>query len=103
MLCVETESFGLSMLEAMSCGVPVVSSDVGGVSEVFGETGALVPVADPPAMARAAVALLKDDRVHREASAAARARAVDEFELRDVVGRYFDLYRRVAAGDRSDG
>ncbi len=99
----ETESFGLSMLEAMSCGVPVVSTDVGGVAEVFGETGVLVPVADPAAMARAAIALLEDADLHRRASTAARARAVGEFELHDVVGRYFDLYRRVVAEDSADG
>ena len=38
----ETESFGLSMLEAMSCGVPCVSTAVGGVEEVLGTTGLLV-------------------------------------------------------------
>jgi N-acetyl-alpha-D-glucosaminyl L-malate synthase BshA len=43
----ETESFGLSMLEAMSCGVPCVSTAVGGVSEVLGDTGRLVPFGDP--------------------------------------------------------
>ncbi|MBK8980597.1 MAG: N-acetyl-alpha-D-glucosaminyl L-malate synthase BshA [Planctomycetes bacterium] len=91
----ETESFGLSMLEAMSCGVPCVSTNVGGVSEVFGPTGRLVPLADPAAMAEAALSFLDDAAAHRAASAAARQRAVDEFEMSRVVERYFALYDRV--------
>ena len=95
----ETESFGLSMLEAMSCGVPCVSTDVGGVAEVFGPTGRLVPLADTEAMARAALELLTDPDVHRAASAAARQRAVEHFSIDDVVERYFAVYRRVLAAD----
>jgi len=93
----QTESFGLSMLEAMSCGVPCVSTDVGGVREVLGATGALVPLGDFEALARAALGFLRDPAAHREASAAARARAVAEFAHGPVLERYFELYRRVAA------
>ena len=94
----ETESFGLSMLEAMSCGVPCVSTRVGGVSEVFGNTGRLVPLGDIAAMARAAVELLDDATVHRDACVAARARATDAFRAEVVLERYFEIYRRVVAG-----
>ncbi len=54
----ESESFGLAALEAMSCGVPVIASRVGGVPEVVldGETGLLAPVGDVAAMAAAASA-----------------------------------------------
>ena len=90
----ETESFGLSMLEAMSAGVPCVSSDVGGVGEVFGGTGALVPLGDYEAMADAAIELLADDQVHARACLEARARAVEQFSCDVVVDRYLDLYRR---------
>jgi N-acetyl-alpha-D-glucosaminyl L-malate synthase BshA len=93
----ETESFGLSMLEAMSCGVPCVSTRVGGVSEVLGEVGALTPFGDPDAMAKASLGLLTDPEVHRRHSTAARQRACERFALPDVLARYFDLYERVVA------
>jgi N-acetyl-alpha-D-glucosaminyl L-malate synthase BshA len=91
----ETESFGLSMLEAMSCGVPCVSTAVGGVSEVLGETGQLTPFADPDALAGAAMRLLTDGELHARLAGAARARAVELFATDRVVAMYIDLYERV--------
>ncbi len=96
----ETESFGLSMLEAMSCGVPCVSTRVGGVPEVFAGTGRLVPLGDQAAMARAALELLDDGELHRAASMAARERAVSEYRAELIFERYLELYRRVALSDR---
>ncbi len=93
----ETESFGLSLLEAMSCGVPCVSSDVGGVSEVLGDTGALVPLGDTDAAGRAAIALLSDVDRHRADGKASRARAVERFDRDKVVDQYFAIYRDVLA------
>lgn len=91
----ETESFGLSMLEAMSCGVPCVSTAVGGVAEVLGDTGRLVPAGDPARMARAALELLTDPDQHASAAAAARQRAVDHFSTERIVTAYERLYARV--------
>lgn len=91
----ETESFGLSMLEAMSCGVPCVSTDVGGVSEVLGDTGRLVPFADPDAMAAAALPLLRDADLHRRLAETARQRAVEHFATERIVEQYERIYRRV--------
>ncbi len=91
----ETESFGLSMLEAMSCGVPSVSTAVGGVSEVLGRTGLLTPLADSEAMARAALSLLTDPERHAELSRAARTRAIEAFAAEQVIGRYVEIYERV--------
>jgi N-acetyl-alpha-D-glucosaminyl L-malate synthase BshA len=91
----ETESFGLSMLEAMSCGVPCVSTAVGGVAEVIGETGLLTPFGDPEAMAAAALSLLLDGERHGLMAKAARARAVELFATDSIVARYVDLYERV--------
>jgi N-acetyl-alpha-D-glucosaminyl L-malate synthase BshA len=91
----ETESFGLSMLEAMSCGVPSASTDVGGVREVLGDTGMLTPFADHEALAAAALRILGSPAEHRRLSAAARQRAVDRFAVDRIVGLYTDLYRSV--------
>jgi len=91
----ETESFGLVLLEAMSCGVPCVSTDVGGVGEVLGDTGARVPVANPDAMAEAALGFLRDADVHREQSRRSRERAVEHFDQRRIVKQYLDVYRQV--------
>lgn len=91
----ETESFGLSMLEAMSCGVPCVSTAVGGVGEVLGDTGRLVPFGSPEAMAQAALALLQDEELHGRLAAAARRRAVEQFATERIVAAYERIYERV--------
>ena len=91
----ETESFGLSMLEAMSCGVPGVATAVGGLPEVVGDGGTCTEPANPAAMADAAVALLSDEESHRRHGLAARTRAVDHYRQEIVLEQYLDLYRSV--------
>ena len=97
MLASETESFGLTLLEAMSCGTPCASTDVGGVREVLGDTGVLAPMGKPDELATQALTLLRDADVHRKACLAVRDRAVTQFEQTAVLEQYFDLYHRVLA------
>lgn len=99
LLASETESFGLSMLEAMSCGVPCISTDVGGVGEVLRDSSCLTPFGDPAAMARAALPLLTDQKLHQQVGLAGRARAIEQFDLSQIADRYFELYRRVISED----
>jgi L-malate glycosyltransferase len=91
----ESESFGLAALEAMSSGVPVVASDVGGVPEVVrdGETGFLCAVGDVDAMADRALAILSDPGLHRRMARAARERAETVFPRAPIVARYEAFYR----------
>ncbi len=93
----ETESFGLAALEAMSCGVPVVASRVGGVPEVVGDTGVLHDVGDVAAITESVLSLLSNEELRAGRGAAARARTLERFQRAPMVARYEALYRRVLA------
>lgn len=93
----ESESFCLSILEAMTFGCPSVATKVGGIPEVVvdGETGVLVPSSDPDALAREVDALLRDRRRRTAMGEAARRRAREHFSAERIVPRYLEYYRRV--------
>ena len=97
LLASREESFGLSALEAMSCGTPVVATDVGGVSEVVehGVSGLLARADDQDGYAECVRALLADDERAGQMSRAARAASAERFDRDNVVGRYEALYRRL--------
>lgn len=96
LLASRQESFGLSALEAMSCGTPVVATDSGGIVEVVdqGLTGLLSPLDDLDAFAGNIAGLLFDRERARAMGAAAREVALQRFRREAVVGQYVDLYRR---------
>jgi len=93
----ETESFCLSILEAMCFGCPSVSTRVGGIPEVVedNQSSLLVPFGDVDALASALEGLI-DDKIRRSAlGRAAQARARERFSAEVIVPRYEALYRRL--------
>ncbi len=90
----QSESFGLSALEAMACSVPVVSSSAGGLPElvVHGETGYIAELGDVQRMAKYATELLSDDRKLDLFSQNARRRAVEKFRVELIIPQYEKLY-----------
>jgi len=93
----ETESFCLSILEAMCFGCPSVATAVGGIPEVTisGETGLLVPFGDVEAQARAVEMLLQNPTRRAAMGQAAKVRARKMFSAEAIVPRYESLYRKV--------
>jgi len=98
----QSESFGLSALEAMACEVPVISSSVGGLPElqVHGQTGYIAEFGDIDRMARYAIDLLTNPSKHKLFAEAARKRAT-EFESSKIISQYEQYYERVLAGNNS--
>ena len=90
----ETESFGLAALEAMAMGVPVISSNTGGIPEVNinGETGFMSDVGDVEDMAKNAIYILEDEDRKKNFGENALARS-KVFDIDNVVRQYEDLYK----------
>jgi L-malate glycosyltransferase len=87
------EAFGLTIAEAMSCGVPVVASRLGGIPEIVvdGETGCLVEPGDVAAVAARLCELLTDSVKRRQMGRAGFARAREYFDVRRAAHAYCDV------------
>jgi N-acetyl-alpha-D-glucosaminyl L-malate synthase BshA len=89
----EKESFGLSALEAMAHGVPIISSDAGGIPEVnkHGKTGYLSKIGDTESMTLNALSLLQNESLHKSFKKQAEQQA-EKFNLESVVNQYESIY-----------
>lgn len=86
---VADETFGISIAEAMSCGVPVVAANVGGIPEVVAsDTGFLIPPGDAQAIAGAINTLLMDEALRQRLGSAARSRVISNFSWSVIAERF---------------
>ena len=93
----QSESFGLAALEAMACGLPVISSSVGGLPELVkhNETGFIAEIGDVDRMAKYALELLTNDKKYRLFSDNSRERAVNKFDKSKIVPLYEEYYEEI--------
>ena len=92
------EGFGLTPIEAMACGVPVVATRVGAFEEIVTDaTGALVEPGDPASLAQAAAPFLDDPARLAAAKQAARARAETDFRIEGEAAALVAIYREMLA------
>ena len=92
------ESFPRVILEAMACGVPIVSTGVHGVPEMAraGQEAVLVAPGDGSALCDAMVRLLREPQLGRELAARARTRVVAEYDSAQLLPRHAGLAARIA-------
>ncbi len=100
------EVWGLTITEAMACGIPVVATAVGGVPEQVlswpertanGANGILVQPGDAPALADAVARLLDDTLLRQQLGSNAAQHAKETFDFNQQVARYLAYYREIAA------
>ena len=92
------EGLGISLVEALACGVPAIGSRTGGIVDVIddGRTGLLVPPADASALESALRRLLEDPVARDEMGRAGRAEALARFDERDAVAKYRAIFTALA-------
>jgi glycosyltransferase involved in cell wall biosynthesis len=91
-----SETFGISIAEAMACGVPVVGTRVGGMLDtIVDDVGRAVPAEDPASLAHAMCEILDNREMAQSMGQAGRLRAVTQFTWKARASKLLDVYRRV--------
>ena len=98
-LCSETESTPLTLLEGMSCGLPVVATEVGGIPEIVddGVNGFLVPLKHPEAIAERILELNADPGLRKRLGDAARETVMERYTIDKIVGQYAKVYEEITS------
>lgn len=91
------ETFGISAMEAMAFGLPVVATRAGGLPEVVedGVTGFVVPPGDSKAVAEAIIRLLRDQSLRKRMGEAGRQRVLDEFTVDRILAQTLNVYESI--------
>ncbi|HEY2249668.1 MAG TPA: GT4 family glycosyltransferase PelF, partial [Planctomycetaceae bacterium] len=97
-----TEGLPMTLLEAMAAGLPIVSTDVGGIPELVDheQTGLLVAPQNPEAMASAIIELMNERQRAVQMGTLGRQRVEKDFDVRVVTARYEELYRTLLCENR---
>jgi glycosyltransferase involved in cell wall biosynthesis len=99
----DTEALGVVLLEAAACGLPIIATRVGGISDVVlhGETGLLVEEKSPGQLANAAIELINDRPRAARLGSAARRHIVESFGWDSVALRFREIYDELIYGGPS--
>jgi len=90
------EQFGRVLIEAMSCGVPVIGSSSGEIPNVIGDAGMIFPEGDVPALAAAIRRLAGDPALRAELGRGGRARVLERYTQAALARQYYEVYRSMA-------
>jgi glycosyltransferase involved in cell wall biosynthesis len=89
------EGLGIVFLEAMSCGLPIVSTNVGAIPEIVDSSGILVPPRNPSALAQAIIRVLTDNELRHRLIECGNE-TVTHFDWSNLIGDYERIYKEVA-------
>jgi len=98
-----SEGFPYTVIESMSCGVPVVATDVGGVNEALDEnSGFVCKPKDYEEIGKRVIELLQNEELRFKMGAHARKRVVENFTLKNFIEQYEEVYHQVNQTNTSD-
>jgi len=94
------EQFGRVLIEAMSCGVPVVGSSSGEIPNVIGDAGLIYPEGDVPALAATLGRLAEQPTLHADLARRGRARVLERYTQAALARQYYEVYRSMLGRER---